>query len=525
MTLNPDQATDTNSSRIPEQTILDQGSQSAICDLQFAIPSGPPRSSNGAADSSCQNTGSAAPFNNLQSAICNLQFTEPCSDPRYPRLPQAAREDLRRTLKALEYIHSANNVQRACRIQAAHFLHRRGFSAESLCRKYYLFRSTGNWLDLVDKAKAGPAFYLSARNDEGGESNSLNGRLPADFIEFFRKLCERNQRKCKPAWRELLRIWRTGFDTEGREYKTIPGYGPRLEPSAFSLQPSPDSLTGIPRGWSFENLNRHRPSDHSLALARIGKVAASNHRRMVLTSRVGIAVGQYILFDDQEYDLKVNFTSQNGSCGKAMRPLGLNDLDLASACNFAYGLKPTLIGADGAKQKLKEIDMLWFVVHVLTSYGYNPITGTHFVVEHGTAAIRPEFEERIRLVTQNKVTVDRSGVFHGSALAGLFEGPARGNFRFKAPLESFFNLVRNEMAMLPGAVSYSRTSCSGCGAATIPLKTCTGATTTTQNFCAPPRACLPNAPRYCASHSSVGPSSQPSPSNSTNASTREPITA
>jgi hypothetical protein len=38
----------------------------------------------------------------------------------------------------------------------------------------------------------------------------------------------------------------------------------------------------------------------------------------------------------------------------------------------------------------------------------------------------------------------------------MFEGARKGNYRFKGAIESFFNLVRNETAMLPGQVGKDR---------------------------------------------------------------------
>ncbi|HEX7861837.1 MAG TPA: hypothetical protein VF773_15995, partial [Verrucomicrobiae bacterium] len=327
----------------------------------------------------------------------------------------------------------------AIRVQAARCGNAQGFTVPSLTRKYYAFvRSNGDWTVLVNKAKAGPAWW---NTDEPVG-------LPAEFIQFWKQLCERNQRKCKPAHRELLRIWRFKQDSEQRVYKTIPGY---------AEWPSEDRLCGHPAGWSYENLQRHAPDDFELAAARKGMFAASMLARQVRKTRADLQVGEFILFDDQEYDIKVNWPGN--AQRKAMRPLGLNALDLFSGCCFAYGLKPTLVSEDGTRQKLKEIDMLWFVVHVLTTYGFNLDRGTRFVVEHGTAAIRPDFEERIRVCTGGGVTIDRSGIQKQPSLAALFDGASKGNPRFKAPLESFFNLVRNEMAMIPGQTGNSRDNC------------------------------------------------------------------
>jgi hypothetical protein len=102
----------------------------------------------------------------------------------------------------------------------------------------------------------------------------------------------------------------------------------------------------FPSGWSQANLNRHAPSKFELAVARIGREAAAQFRRKVHTTRRGLAVGQFYLFDDLEYDKKVNFPGNR----IATKPLGLCGLDLFSACFIALGFKPTLIDIEGAKK-------------------------------------------------------------------------------------------------------------------------------------------------------------------------------
>jgi len=395
-----------------------------------------------------------------QPATCNLQpatgsvpsvascsFSIPAADTAYfASLPDQVRADVRRKLTALKSIAVAPKIMPACKAQAALMHGARGFSAATLRSQYYTYAKTGDWRLLIDHARAGKDFI-----DRGASQD-----LPGEFIEYWRGLCERNQRKSRAARRELLHIWRTHHDTAGRAVKSIPGYNLSTRPSALATSswPAADPSTGIPAGWSEANLYRFAPTKFELTAARIGRAAAAGFRPQVLSTRVGLRVGQYLVFDDQEYDVKVNFPGNS----KAMRPLGLNALDLFSACLFAYSFKPTIWNAEAeAKQKLKEVDMLWFAVHVLTSFGYRDDDGgTTLVVEHGTAAIREDFEQRIFDATHGKVRVDRSGIGGAPSFDGLFEGASRGNFRFKAALESIFNLVRNEMAMLPGNVGKDR---------------------------------------------------------------------
>jgi hypothetical protein len=385
-------------------------------------------------------------------AIPSALFEIPVDDSaEFMTLPGEVRRSVQRWLSACEYIASAPRVRPACRYVANHLLAGlKGASPSRVATRFYDYMRARDWRVLVDWAKAGP----TARGD--------NNYLPADFVQFWKQLCEQNQRCDKAAHRELKHIYRTHFASarsgeSPKEYKSIPGY---------TTWPEADEMTGLPKGWSYSNLTRYSPDPFEKKVARIGKAAAAPFKKQVFTSRVGLRFGQYIMFDDQEYDIKVNFLSRAGSATrKAMRPLGFNALELLTASCFAQSFKPTTLAEpdeQGAghdrKIKLKEKDFLWFVVHVLTTFGYRADSiGTRLILERGTAAIRnQQIISRLETLTAGRVTIDTSGVDTAPAFAGLFESAAKGNFKFKAALESFFNLVRNEFAMLPGQVGKDR---------------------------------------------------------------------
>jgi hypothetical protein len=372
------------------------------------------------------------------------------------RLPDPVRRETQLTLLLLRQVHYAKSKSAEAHSIAALYKQRRGFSAESLLRKYYAYtNSDGDWKSILDKAKCGPAFWNT--DEQAG--------LPAAFIEFWKSLCERNQRKTAPARRELIRIWQTGKGTDpatgaAKYYKTFPGY-PDWTPNPVHLV----NPVEIPAGWSQANLNRHAPSKFELAVARRGRDAASAHRRKVFTTRVGLHVGQFYLFDDLEYDMLVNFPGNR----IATRPLGLVALDLASACAIGLGFKPTILDLEGAKRKLKERDMLWLLIDTLCNKGYrvgrvaprapsDVFDGTTLIAEHGTAAIPQAIETALDTVSEGHIRVQRSGLSN-EHMAGLFEGQSKGNPRFKAALESLFNLLHNEQAMLPAQTGLNRDHC------------------------------------------------------------------
>lgn len=296
---------------------------------------------------------------------------------------------------------------------------RLGSNFKTASRKYYAWRRDG-WRALINRA-----------------------RLPQDrshspeFIEWWKSLCLQYQRKFAPAYREFVRRFRAG--------EAIPGIDPCVPRGT------------MPTGFGYDNLLRFKPTKFETLAGRIGRSAAAACRPKVITTRVGLEVGQRIIFDDMWHDFEVVMIGQRSS----RRLLQLHAHDLLSACQFARGLKARIKNDDGKAENLTQDEMLFLLAHVLGEFGFHP-DGTVLMVEHGTAAIAQALEELIFSITAGKVTVDRSGIEGVSSFAGQYAGRSKGNFRFKASLESLGNLIHNETSNLlafPGQTgSNSRTN-------------------------------------------------------------------
>lgn len=353
------------------------------------------------------------------------------------RVPFDAMESARTLLAALKEIHTARKVLPTCTRLAAS-MRRRGWSAQRLRSKYYEYLSgtsdypAGDWRICLNKAAA-PI--------DRDELETAVGRRMA-FVEFWRTLGENFHQDWAAAHDELLKIWKTSHDSLGKRYTVIPGY---------STWPQADAWLGHPVGWSYANLMRWQSDPYDQAAARIGHAKASQFRLPVLTTRVGLEFGQYLEFDDHEFNQRTLFQR------RPMRPLGFGCVEVLSACICHVGLKPTLWDFEAqVKRKLVEREFMWFVVSVLTTAGYRNDIGTVLIVERGTAAIRAEFEERLRRVTNDKVTAFVGGRFGKAAHGGQFEGRSKGNYRTKALVEGSWALIDNQTAMLPAQTGRGR---------------------------------------------------------------------
>lgn len=301
---------------------------------------------------------------------------------------------------------------------------RRGFSAASLQRRYATWIEGGrHWSALLNRSKAGANWYRTAGGGNGG--------LPAAFIEECASRWGRNQRdKFYSAWRDLCTEWKQWRN--GDRSKALPGY---------DRAPEPDPETGIPRGWSYENLYRHARrniTEWQRKQIQIGPKRAAELGPSIRLTRVGMEPGQFYVPDDSWNDFTVTAAKQ--TC----RLLSLHALDLASGVVQLSGHKPAITGEKDTEERLKEADMIYLLVALLTGTGYHA-EGCEIVCEKATATVR-EREERILHDHGTGVRVNRGPKGGGPGIAGLFTGPGAGNPRHKAALESWHNLLRNRTA-------------------------------------------------------------------------------
>jgi hypothetical protein len=113
---------------------------------------------------------------------------------------------------------------------------------------------------------------------------------------------------------------------------------------------------------------------------------------------------------------------------------------------------------EGKKRVLTEREFLWFFLSVISGVGFNP-KGCRFDLENAKATIRDPWLTRLQSILGEKFVFNfgsRPAHYARAAHAGQLEGKPKGNFRTKALLESFWNPLDNQTAMLAGQVGKDR---------------------------------------------------------------------
>lgn len=345
-------------------------------------------------------------------------------------LPAAAREEVRFWLRLCGELEQAGNKTRAVASLAAQFAHRQGVSVPTIWRHYSAWRAArGDWRAVINRKRIGKC----------GPSKML--------ADAFRAYCERNQRASAPAWRQLMRDL-----SEGRPVSNFDGDWRTVWSRVHPTEPIPDKCPWNeihpPPGCAYKTLMRVCGlTEFEKAASRVGMAAARDHILPVLTTRVGLAAGQYFQFDDKWFDLEVNFEGQ----ARGIRPLEFCCYDVFSASKVAYVVRPRLVADSGKRQNLNEREFRYLVADLLINKGFHR-DGCTLIVEHGTAAIRADMQRRLEEISDGKIRVERSGILDQQVHAGMFPGSTGGNFHMKALCESLHGSDHNNLAALPGQV-------------------------------------------------------------------------
>jgi hypothetical protein len=284
-----------------------------------------------------------------------------------------------------------------------------GSTEGTVRERYYKWREGGR-AALVNRAKC-PDFTLAPDD----------GQVQEDTFEYYRQLCIENGRKLRPAYKKLVR--------EFFEGKDIPGV------------PHGTSRKSLPSGWTESNFRRHAPSKFECKAARQGLRAASEFRPLVYTTRKEMYFFQELQFDDVWHDVECSLLDRM----QRVRPLQLGAMEVFSACLFEWCVKPRIKRDDDTRTNLGPNDMLFLLGAIFGKYGHNP-RGTRLNCEAGTAVPPDAAIDLIHKLGGGEVIVRIGEAKAEPAFLGQFAGVAKGNFRTRALIESFWNITHNETA-------------------------------------------------------------------------------
>jgi len=347
------------------------------------------------------------------------------------QLPPRERDQVRVWVDIVEQFRRADNKSLALETLNQEYAHLVRFSRGTLYRKVSAYEANG---------------VLGLFPGRVRRMIEEQTPLPPRFIEFWQRLCCDNQRKTAPAFRSLY------YDhlTAGR---VIPGYETdwagifRLQHPGWSAPAAcpyePHSCE--PDGWSERNLRRYAPGTYQLVVARQGTAAGREYLPKLPTTRVGLPFGRVFVVDDVEHDAQVTFVGNRSPQGV----VELGALELLSAHYCTWGAKPIRERADGTREKLRENYMRYLLADIACRIGFSP-DGCLVCGEHGTARLPGDLLETLNRWSGNLFEFAAGGKLNKPMTKGLFLGLRRGNFRFKAALESHHNLKKNDLAALPG---------------------------------------------------------------------------
>jgi hypothetical protein len=377
--------------------------------------------------------------------------------PLFVTLPDTLKRDLRTLLGTREnggafghithLVHTGSSVQRA--VVTARALYKIPGSLKRLRARYDLWSKTGDWVSLVNRAKAGAPWQ--AREDG----------LALEFLTFcahrLGKFVRDDGRR--QALLSIKRQWLTGRDDTGAA-APIPGYG--FWQDWFSREGY--RLVGLPRrplpveapippGWSYTNILRQIRAANVLpasvrALLHHGTAAARSALPQVHFDRN--RNGNPLLFLEQVQfdDVKCDFLIIDPVTGQVCDLWLLVARDLATSILLGFGMRPARTREDGSQEHLRLRDMKQLCGWLLERFGLPPYTVV-WKIEHGTATLSKGSRAVLRELLPGRIDVSYSSMIGGASPAG-YQQRGLGNSKGKAMLESHNRLMHTMAASLPG---------------------------------------------------------------------------
>lgn len=325
-------------------------------------------------------------------------------------------------------------------VAAARTLYTVPGSLKRLRARYDLWKKTGDWVSLVNRAKAGSDWQ---HRDDG---------LPADFLTFCSKrfgVYKRADGK-RQALLAIKRQWLTGRNSNG-EREPIPGYGFR-DDAPCGRAPH----NSYPPGWSYSNILRQIKAAHTFpravrALLHQSTSSARDFIPQVRSDRnTSGPDGTPLLFlGVVEFDdVKCDFLIIDPVTGQVCDLWLLVARDRATAILLGFGMRPARTREDGTQEHLRLRDMKQLCGWLLERYGLPPYE-VIWKIEHGTATLSEGTRAALRELLPGRIDLSYSSMIGGISPAG-YQQRGTGNSKGKASLESHNRLMHTMLADQPG---------------------------------------------------------------------------
>lgn len=356
----------------------------------------------------------------IRRTVFNIPLAE--RNEEFARIDRAYQTQIELRLDLMESVHRARCKKAEYQRLAALCGGAKGYSPVNIKRMWLKFRASGfRWQALK------PDY-----------NNGTRG-LPPEFIEHWRALVLSNQRCARPMWRQLRDAWRAG--------QSIPGYGTWMDHwrARHPTRPLPLKCPGLPHGWSYDNLMEHAPEQVQIDLVRDGEFAAHARLAQIQRDRSELRPLEYIAFDDVQPD----FRCVSLEALQVVPLRGLCALDVGMACLLDHAAGPCVLDDKGTRKSIAYADMKRLLFRLLTTVGIPVGYKMHLMVENETATISKEDAALLSHISNGRIVVIYTPMKNRAVLAGGYR-ERHGSPQTKGWIESFFNLLHNELASLPG---------------------------------------------------------------------------
>ncbi len=349
------------------------------------------------------------------------------------RVPKELAREVRAQLDAFDlvnaYRRTLRSVSAACR-KAINLYSTWNWKLVTFRAKYDLWLASGDWLVLLNRAKAGALWQ------------EREAALPEVFVTFVASRFGQFGRSDgkRQAVFSIHRQWRMGRNPKG-ELEIIPGY------EAGWNKRNPEML---PAGWSYDNLCRVVKQQGKFttgvrALLHEGESAARSVLPNILSTRKGLRFLELVTFDDVRTDWLVFDPASGQACELWL----LVARDTASAMILGFVMHPATVREDGTATHLGARHMKQLAGWMLERYPLPPYVVT-WKLERGTAGMDEGVRAALGELLGQRIAFSITSMIGAQASPAGYAEKKKGNSRGKASHESHNRLLHTQGAFIAG---------------------------------------------------------------------------